>query len=198
MLDTLLTYFARYGYFVVFFGVVLENAGVPVPGETIMLAAGFFAAEGHFQLWTVMAIAALGAVLGDNAGYLIGYKIGRAALERYGRYVLLTPARIARLEKFFARHGDKTILFARFVTGLRVFAALFAGAARMRWRTFAIYNVAGAILWSVVITLLGFFFGQSWELLQHWIGRAGEIVALAVLLLVVLAWVWQRRARRGE
>ena len=198
MLDTLLTYFARYGYFVVFFGVMLENAGVPVPGETILLAAGFFAAEGHFQLWTVMAIAALGAVLGDNAGYLIGYKIGRAALERYGRYVLLTPARIARLEKFFARHGDKTILFARFVTGLRVFAALFAGAARMRWRTFAIYNVAGAILWSVVITLLGFFFGQSWELLQHWIGRAGEIVALAVLLLVVLAWVWQRRARRGE
>jgi len=198
LLDTLLTYFARYGYFVVFFGVMLENAGVPVPGETILLAAGFFAAEGHFQLWTVMAIAALGAVLGDNAGYLIGYKIGRAALERYGRYVLLTPARIARLEKFFARHGDKTILFARFVTGLRVFAALFAGAARMRWRTFAIYNVAGAILWSVVITLLGFFFGQSWELLQHWIGRAGEIVALAVLLLVVLAWVWQRRARRGE
>src|SRR5437588_9898870 len=132
---------------------MLVNAGVPVPGETILLAAGFFAAEGHFQLWTVMAIAALGAVLGDNAGYLIGYKIGRAALERYGRYVLLTPARIARLEKFFARHGDKTILFARFVTGLRVFAAHFAGATRMRWRKFSLYNVAGAILWSVVITL---------------------------------------------
>jgi membrane protein DedA with SNARE-associated domain len=198
VLDILLTYFARYGYFVVFFGVMLENAGVPVPGETILLAAGFFAAQGHFQLWTVMAVAAFGAVLGDNAGYLIGQRVGRAALERYGRYVLLTPGRMAHLEKFFARHGDKTILFARFVTGLRVFAALFAGAARMRWRTFAVYNVAGAILWSVVITLLGFFFGRSWELLQHWIGRAGEIVALAVLLLVVLAWAWHRLARHKD
>jgi membrane protein DedA with SNARE-associated domain len=198
LLDTLLTYFARYGYFVVFFGVMLENAGVPVPGETILLAAGFFAAEGHFQLWTVMAVAAFGAVLGDNAGYFIGQRVGRAALERYGRYVFLTPGRLAHLEKFFARHGDKTILFARFVTGLRVFAALFAGAARMRWRTFAVYNVAGAILWSVVITLLGYFFGQSWELLQRWIGRAGGIVALALLLLIVVAWAWHRRARRGD
>ena len=196
MLDTLFMYFARYGYFVVFFGVMLENAGVPVPGETILLAAGFFAAEGHFNLWTVMAIAALGAVLGDNAGYAIGQRAGRAALERYGRYVRLTPERLARLEKFFARHGDKTILFARFVTGLRVFAALLAGAARMRWVTFALYNVAGALLWSVTITLLGFFFGQSWELLQHWIGRAGEIVALAVLLILLSAWVWHRRRTR--
>ena len=82
MLDTLFAYFARYGYFVVFFGVMLENAGVPVPGETILLAAGFFAAQGHFHLWMVIAIAALGAMLGDNAGYAIGRRVGRAALER--------------------------------------------------------------------------------------------------------------------
>src|SRR5712664_1504325 len=134
-------YMLAYGYWAVFFGVMLENAGVPVPGETILLAAGFFAAEGHFHLWTVMAVAAFGAMLGDNTGYAIGHKIGRAALERYGRYVRLTPARLARMEKFFARHGNKTILLARFVAGLRVFAALFAGAARMPWRTFALYNL---------------------------------------------------------
>jgi len=193
LLDSLLSYFARYGYWVIFFGVMLENAGVPVPGETILLAAGFFAAQGHFHLWTVMAVAAFGAMLGDNAGYAIGHKIGRAALERYGRYVLLTAKRMARLEQFFARHGDKTILFARFVTGVRVFAALFAGAARMRWRTFVLYNLAGAVIWAVAITLLGFFFGQSWGLLQRWIGRASAIVGLAVLLVIVLAWVWRRR-----
>ncbi|MEP6921488.1 MAG: DedA family protein, partial [bacterium] len=162
MLDTLLSYFARYGYWVIFFGVMLENAGVPIPGETILLAGGFFAAQGHFDLWAVMATAAFGATLGDNAGYAIGHKIGRKALERYGRYVFMTPKRIAKIEKFFAKHGDKTILFARFVTGMRVFAALFAGAARMRWQTFAVYNLAGAVLWAVVITLLGFFFGHSW------------------------------------
>ncbi len=170
---------------------MLENAGVPVPGETILLAAGFFAAQGNFYLWTVMAIAAFGAMLGDNTGYAIGHKIGRAALERYGRYLRLTPKRLARLESFFARHGNKTILFARFVAGLRVFAALFAGAARMRWRTFAFYNMAGAVIWAFVITLLGYFFGQSWGLLQHWIGRASEIVGLAVLLVIVLALVWR-------
>src|SRR5713226_4325805 len=149
VLDTLFAYFARYGYFVVFFGVMLENAGVPVPGETILLAAGFFAAQGHFHLWTVIAIAAFGAMLGDNAGYAVGRRVGRRALERYGRYILLTRKRLSKLDKFFARHGDKTILFARFVTGLRVFAALFAGAARMRWRPFALYNMAGASLVSV-------------------------------------------------
>jgi undecaprenyl-diphosphatase len=191
VLDTFSTYFARYGYWVVFLGVMLENAGVPVPGETILLAAGFFAAQGHFHLGMVIAIAAFSATLGDNAGYAIGHKIGRAALERYGRYVRLTPARLARLDRFYERHGNKTIFFARFIAGLRVFAALFAGAARMRWRTFALYNMAGAILWAVVITLLGFFFGHSWELLHHWIGRASEIVGLAVLFVLMMALVWR-------
>ena len=198
MLDTFFIYFARYGYWVVFFGVMLENAGVPVPGETVLLAAGFFAAQGHFHLWMVMAIAAFGAMLGDNAGYSIGLKIGRATLERSGRYVRLTPARLARLDRFYERHGNKMIFFARFVTGLRVFAALFAGAARMRWRTFVLYNMAGAILWAVVITLLGFFFGQSWGLLHQWIGRASEVVGIAALLIIALAFIWRWLARHED
>ena len=153
MLTALLSYFQQYGYWVVFFGVMLENAGVPVPGETILLAAGFFAALGHFHLGIVMAVACTGAVLGDNAGYFIGRKLGRAALLRYGRYAGLTPKRLAMFESFFERHGDKTILVARFITGLRVFAALLAGAAHMRWPRFALYNFLGAVLWSIAITL---------------------------------------------
>src|SRR6267142_2720290 len=94
MLDALLSYFQQYGYWVVFFGVMLENAGVPVPGETILLAAGFFAASGHFNIALVMATACVGAVLGDNAGYFIGRKLGRATLLRIGRYVGLTPKRL--------------------------------------------------------------------------------------------------------
>jgi membrane protein DedA with SNARE-associated domain len=197
VLETLLAYFVHYGYFVVFFGVMLENAGVPIPGETILLAAGFFAAQGHFHLWEVIAIAALGAMIGDNAGFAIGHSIGRSALHRHGRFILLTHKRLAYLDKFFARYGDKTILFARFVTGLRVFAALLAGAARMRWRTFLLYNSLGAILWSVVISLLGFFFGHSWNLLEHWISRTG-IVVLAALLAIVVTLVWRRQARHAE
>src|SRR6185295_9932036 len=190
MLSTLLSYFAQYGYWVVFFGVMLENAGVPVPGETILLAAGFFAAQGHFTLWEVMAIAAFGAVLGDNAGYGIGRKLGRAALLRYGRFLGLTQPRMAHMDRFFMSHGNKTILVARFITGLRVFAALLAGAAKMQWRTFVIYNMLGALLWSLVITLVGFFFGRSWDVLEHWIKGAGLILlgiaALTITTMIVL------------
>src|SRR3989442_14249004 len=109
MLSTLLSYFEQYGYWVVFFGVMLEKAGIPVPGETILLAAGFFAALGHFNIELVIAIACLGAVLGDNAAYFIGRKVGSVTLLRYGRYVGLTPKRLAMFETFFERHGDKTI-----------------------------------------------------------------------------------------
>jgi membrane protein DedA with SNARE-associated domain len=195
MLPTLLSYFQQYGYWVVFFGVMLENAGVPVPGETILLAAGFFAALGHFNIALVMAVACLGAVLGDNAGYFIGRKLGRATLLRYGRYVGLTPKRLAMFETFFESHGNKTILVARFITGLRVFAALLAGAARMRWRTFALYNFLGAVLWSIAITLAGYFFGHSWDLLKEWIGAlgAGALAAIVVMALVIL---FVRRRRR--
>jgi len=195
VLDTLFSYFARYGYWVVFFGVMLENAGLPIPGETILLAAGFFAAQGHFHLSEVMVIAAIGAMVGDNMGFAAGHFIGRAALEKYGKYIFLTRKRLAKLESFFERHGDKTILFARFVTGLRVFAALFAGAARMHWRKFVLYNLVGAILWSVVISLLGFFFGHSWNLLERWIGRTSLILAIAVLLAIVVTLVIRRRSK---
>nr|ALS89530.1 SNARE associated Golgi protein [uncultured bacterium] len=198
MLDTLLGYFVSYGYFVVFFGVMLENAGVPIPGETILLAAGFFAAQGHFRLWQVIATAAVGAMIGDNIGFAVGHSIGRSVLERYGRYIFLTRKRLAHLDKFFASHGDKTILFARFVAGLRVFAALFAGASRMHWRTFLLYNAAGAILWSVVISLLGFFFGHSWNLLERWIGRTTGVIVVAALIAIVVTMVWRRRALDGK
>jgi membrane protein DedA with SNARE-associated domain len=199
MLSTLLSYFEQYGYWVVFFGVMLENAGIPVPGETILLAAGFFAEQGRFNLWEVMAIAAVGAVLGDNAGYWIGHKLGRATLERYGRHVGLTHARVAHMDRFFASHGDKTILVARFITGLRVFAALLAGSSRMQWRTFALYNMMGAVLWSFVITLVGYFFGQSWELLERWVKGAGLIaLGIAVVVIITLIIVRRRKQRRED
>jgi membrane protein DedA with SNARE-associated domain len=196
ILDTLLKLFVNYGYWAVFVGVMLENAGLPVPGETILLAAGFFAATGHFKLTYVMLVAATGAVIGDNIGFAIGHHYGRGFLLRYGRYIMLTPARLAHINGFFERHGNKTILVARFITGLRVFAALLAGASEMRWRVFLVYNMAGAILWSVVITTLGYLFGHSWPLLERWVGRSGLFMLLA--LIVALLIIWRVREYRKE
>jgi membrane protein DedA with SNARE-associated domain len=196
ILDSLLKLFVNYGYWAVFFGVMLENAGLPLPGETILLAAGFFAATGHFKLTAVMLVAATGAVLGDNIGFAIGHHYGRGFLLRYGRFIFLTPARLERINGFFERHGNKTILVARFITGLRVFAALLAGASQMRWRVFLVYNMAGAILWSIVISTLGYLFGHSWPLLERWVGRSGLFMLLA--LVVALVVVWRVRAYRKE
>lgn len=196
MLNDLFAYFTHYGYWVVFLGVLLENAGVPVPGETVLLAAGFFAAQGHFHLPLVMIVAACAAVLGDNVGYFAGRRMGRAMLERYGRILRLSPERLSRFDGFFSRHGAKTILLARFVTGLRVVAALLAGAGRMRWVSFALYNCAGAVLWSITISLLGYFFGHSWILLERWMGRVGILVASSAALVVLTILLRRRHLRR--
>jgi membrane protein DedA with SNARE-associated domain len=194
LLGTLLHLFLRFGYAAVFLGVMLENVGIPLPGETILLAAGLFASQGQFRLWLVILVAAVGAVLGDNAGYLLGRKVARPYLARRGRFLLLTPARLQAIEAFFERHGDKTIFFARFVSGLRVVAALFAGLSGMRWRIFAFYNAAGALVWATAMGCLGYFFGASWTLLEKWVGRGG-LVALGAVALAVLLHALLRNAR---
>jgi membrane protein DedA with SNARE-associated domain len=181
-------YMLLYGYWAVFFGVMLENAGVPVPGETILLIAGYFASTGKFHLGLVMLIAATGAVIGDNIGFAIGHHFGRSVLLRIGRFFFLTPKRFAYMENYFERHGNKTILVARFITGLRVFAALLAGASKMPWRVFIVFNLAGAVLWSVVITTLGYLFGQSLPLLVKWVGRSGTILLIAAVVVGIVVW----------
>jgi len=193
-------YMLAYGYWAVFFGVMLENAGVPVPGETILLIAGYFAASraDKFNIIRVMITAATGAVVGDNIGFAIGHHYGRGILLRFGRFIFLTPKRLEHMENYFQSHGNKTILVARFITGLRVFAALLAGASKMRWRVFFVYNVAGALLWSIVITTLGYLFGQSLPLLVKWVGRSGTILLIVVMVIVVIVWRIRSHRKRKQ
>jgi membrane protein DedA with SNARE-associated domain len=188
----------RWGYWIVFFGVMLENAGIPVPGETVLLAAGFFASRGHLSVVPVMSLAAAGAVVGDNCGYWIGRKLGRRFLVRFGKYVLLTRERLSAMDRFFEKHGSKAVAIARFVTGMRVFTALFAGASNMEWPPFLLFNLIGAIAWSVTICLLGYFFGQSFGLLERWVSGAGLALAigLAVILLAKL-FIFKKNRREG-
>jgi len=198
ILEQLLNLFKAYGYWIVFFGVMLENAGLPVPGETILLAAGFFASQHHFSVLGVMGIATAGAVLGDNCGYWIGHRVGRRLLVRYGKYVMLTESRFRGMEKYFESHGDKTVLVARFITGFRVFTALFAGATGMRWSKFLLFNVMGAISWAVVMTLLGFFFGKSWNLLEQYIKGAGLALVGVLAVAFIVYQILRRRKKNIE
>jgi len=190
--EWLLDLFSRYGYAAVFFGVFLENTGLPIPGETILLAGAALAHTGRLRLAAVIGTAIAGATLGDNLGFLIGRRGGRELLEKYGGRVGLTPARLREFDQFFERHGPKTVFAARFITGLRVVGAVLAGASGMRWRTFLVFNACGAVAWCTVIGFAGYALGQSWALLEVWIGRFG-IAALVLVGALVAIWHLRRK-----
>ena len=194
MPEWLVDLFARYGYAVVFVGVFLENTGLPVPGETALLAGAALSQFGRLELPWVVVTAASGAILGDNLGFLIGRRYGRGLIERYGAHVGLTRARLDEFDRFFLRHGGRTIFIARFITGLRVFGALLAGASGLRWPIFLFYNAAGAVAWSMAIAAAGYSLAYSWETLERWIGRSGLIGLAVVAALVAVALLRSRRA----
>jgi membrane protein DedA with SNARE-associated domain len=193
--EWLLDLFMRYGYAVVFAGVLLENTGVPVPGETILLAGAALAQFGRLSLGGVIATAIAGAVLGDNLGFAIGRQGGRALAERYGPRLGLSHRRLAEFDRFFARYGARTVFIARFITGLRVVGAVLAGASGLRWTTFLFYNATGAIVWTIVVATAGYFLAYSWDTLEHVVGDVAVAGFAVVALLVALAVVRMRRTR---
>ena len=193
MPEWLLSLFARYGYAVVFGGVFLENAGLPVPGETALLAGAALAHTGRLSLSLVIVTAIAAATLGDNLGFLIGRHGGRRVADRYGWRIGLTRDRLAEFDRFFHRHGPKTVFAARFITGLRVVGAVLAGGSGMAWPTFLFYNASGAVVWCTAVAFAGYSLAYSWETLERWIGRTG-LVALA--LVVGIGAIGVMRARR--
>src|SRR5919199_3980337 len=192
-MDRILTLISHYGYLVILFGVMLESTGVPLPGETILLAAGLLVQRGHLDLGYTIAFGIAGAVVGDQIGYWVGRGGGRPFVLRWGRYVFITPERLGRAEAFFERHGGKAVFLARFFSGLRVFGALVAGMSRMRWGTFLIYNALGGAVWATAVVLAGYLLGSSIGLVERWLGRAtlvlAVVVALAVALYLAYRWV---------
>ena len=188
--------FARYGYAVVFVGVLLENSGLPVPGETALLAGAALAHYGRLSLPRVIITAIAGAILGDNLGFFAGRRLGRGLIERHGWRVGLTRPRLDQFNWFFARHGPKTVFIARFITGLRVFGAVLAGASHLGWPTFLFYNATGAIVWATVIGLVGYALGESWDRLERLIGRSGLVALVIVGAIAAIAILRARRAVR--
>jgi membrane protein DedA with SNARE-associated domain len=179
-----------HGYWVLGLVVLLENAGVPVPGETALLAAGYLTSPdggGRLHLWLVILIATVAAIVGDNLGFYLGRRLARPRLAAGKRFLFLTPERMKMAEGYFRRYGTPTVFFARFITGLRVVAAPAAGASGMRWGQFLIANAAGALCWSVAIALAGRAGGHVWELVQHHLGH-GAWVLLGVVATGFLVW----------
>ena len=171
----------------------LENTGLPVPGETALLGGAALAHFGRLSLGWVIVAAMVAAVLGDNLGFAIGRRFGRGLAERHGWRVGLTRARLAQFDRFFERHGARTVFIARFITGLRVFCAVLAGASGLAWPTFLFYNAAGAIVWSIAVAMAGYALAYSWDTLERWIGRSGLIGLALVVVFVAIGVVRARR-----
>jgi undecaprenyl-diphosphatase len=201
MLDYLVNLVGRlghWGYLVIFLGAMLESAaflGLVVPGESLVIAAGFFAAQGLFDLGDLILLVAIGAIIGDSIGYEMGRRMGRPTLERYGGRFGWRKARIKRADAFFSRHGGKAVLLGRFVGFARALVPFLAGSSRMPYRKFLLYNVLGAALWSPAMLLLGYFLGEGWKTAERWIGRASAIIGGAALFIALLAWLWRWAVR---
>ncbi|MBD2625514.1 MULTISPECIES: DedA family protein [Nostocaceae] len=181
----------NYGYWAIFLGILLENLGIPLPGETVTLVGGFLAGSDELNYWLVLGDAVAGAVIGGNCGYWIGRVGGWPFLLQVGKIFRISEARLLSIKEQFSENAAKAVFFGRFFALLRIFAAPLAGIAEMSFGKFLVYNLAGASAWASVMVTLAFFAGKiiSLEQLVAWVSKFA-ILALLILVVVIVVPIW--------
>ena len=196
IVETARHYLHHYGYWAVAFALLGENAGLPLPGETILILASFAAYRGHhLQLPWVILVGICACTMGDNIGYWIGRRGGRPLLEKWKHFFHISDETIKAGEEFLQRRGSMAIFLARFIAGMRIVAGPLAGVLRMEWKRFLVANTAGAAVWVTVIACAGYFFGSQYEALAGAV-KETELVVLIVVLAVGL-YAWRRNRKRA-
>lgn len=185
----------HYGLWAILLLVMLEDFGIPLPGETVLIAGAVYAGSGRLNVVAVGVVGFAAAVIGDNIGYAIGRFGGRALVERWGRYVLLTAERLDKTEDFFNRHGGKIITIARFIEVLRQANGIVAGISGMRWTRFLAFNALGAALWVGAWVSVGYFAGQHITTIYHYV-TAYSLYAAIVVVVLIAAWVAHHLRKR--
>lgn len=186
----------EYGYWAVFFGVLLENMGIPIPGETVTLVGGFLAGSDELNVWYVLGAATAGAILGDSGGYVLGYYGGWPLLVRVGGWLNVSEARLVSVRDRFSENADKAVLLGRFVALLRVFAGPLAGITKMPYSKFLLCNAVGAATWASVMVSLTYFLGRMVPLsdLIKWAAQfTGVALAVVMVWIATLWWLESRR-----
>ncbi len=195
--DAIAHLLGEYGYGLVFAIIGLEAMGLPLPGESMIIGAAIYAATtGKLDIAGVIAAAILGAVMGDNAGYLIGRWAGFRLLRRYGKHVGLTDKRLQLGRYLFHHQGGKVVFFGRFIAILRTFVALLAGANQMEWQTFLLWNAVGGVVWATAYGLAAYLLGDVIRRLEGPIGLG--LGALALVVIVVAVVMLRRNEHRLE
>jgi membrane protein DedA with SNARE-associated domain len=194
LLGNLEPFVHAYGAAAVMVILAFESLGLPLPGESVLILASVLAGRGELSLLPLMLGAWAGAVLGDNTGYLIGSRLGRAIVLRYGAKIGINADRLNRVEAFFKRYGPATVAFARFVTILRQLNGVVAGMLKMEWKRFFFFNALGGALWVSLWTLAGFYFGEhvsDIKVIAHDLERAGAILGIGVLIAALVYGFWR-------
>lgn len=177
----------EYGYPVIFLGIMLESLGLPLPGESLMIGAALYAATEHqINIFILVPLAALGAICGDQIGYVIGYSVGFRVLARWGRKVGLTEEKLQLGRFLFRRYGGRLVFFGRFIAFLRTFAAVLAGANRMRWRSFLLWNALGGLAWTSLYGFGAYVLGDAAKRFSGTLGLVLAVVGGVALLSAVV------------
>ena len=187
----------HYGIWAILLLVLIEDFGIPVPGETVLIAGAIFAGSGQLNIVAVGVVGFCAAVVGDNIGYGIGRFGGRRIVDRWGKYVFLTPERLDKAERFFDRQGAKIITIARFIEGLRQVNGIIAGITEMHWLRFVVYNALGAALWVGTWVSVGYFAGQHITAIYDGITMYSLYAAIAAVVLIA-AWIIHRIYKRRK
>jgi len=200
VLETLLGLFIAFGYFVLFAATALENipvVGALMPGEIIVVAAGFAASRGDFELPMVIVIACLGAFVGSNISYALGYLGGRSLIERIAVRLRMDGDKLKAADSYFQTHGPITVFVGRYMSGVKAFIPALAGTHRMPFGKFLFFSTLGIVTWTVIAAYLGFYFGQNWETLISVFKAVGWVIPTLVVLVIGSIWLLDRRRRRA-
>ena len=184
----------HYGYLALAAFLFLEDFGIPVPGETILVASAFYAGLGQLNIFLVILIGFAAALLGDNVGFAIGNYGGRPLVERWGKYVFLNKEKLDKAEDYFNRHGGKIVAAARFIEGLRQLNGIIAGISEMRWTKFIAFNAIGAALWVTFWSLIGYYGGSHISVFL----RAELFLTIAVIVFVASRIIYKRLKTKAK
>jgi membrane protein DedA with SNARE-associated domain len=184
----------HYGYFAVAGVLLVENCGIPLPGEAMLIAAALYAGTGRLNIWLVAAVAVAASIAGAFLGYVIGARGGRRLAERYGRVVRLTPERLDRVQAFFERRGGWLVVFGRYVDGVRQFLSIIVGISDMTFQRFAVFTTIGAVVWCATWSALGYLAGNHVETVSRYLADfALALFAVTVITLAIRFWRHRRR-----
>lgn len=192
VIDILVTLIEKLGYFGVFFGMLLESTPIPIPSEVIMIPAGIAAAKGIFNIYLVTFLGIIGNVLGAVICYYISLYFGRTFIKKFGKYFFLKFEVIEKMEKFFNKYGSISVFIGRLLPGFRHFISIPAGLAKMNFKLFLFYTTAGSIIWTSVLSLLGYFVGDHQHIIEDYLGEILLIILISIALILTIYFSYKR------